>query len=213
MCKSSSLIFVLFFAFLFRLERFSWRLVSVIFLITAGVLLMVLSTSNSPKAALPSPPSPSEDELEIRIRAAVRAAYAVAADRIHHHASRSARFASTPMGLGVILVLSASAFGGLRWALTQVLLTGAHGSSPAKTKLGHQPPRRTMGLNNPAATIFWLAPTMFFTLLGVAFFVEGPFPRTLTQSGFFDSFGGGMKTLGFIFLPGAIAFAMVMSEF
>ena len=41
MCKSSTLIFVLFFAFLFRPERFSLRLVSVILLIFFGVLMMV----------------------------------------------------------------------------------------------------------------------------------------------------------------------------
>jgi len=41
MCKSSSLIFVLAFAFFFRLEQFSLRLVGVIFLIFAGVILMV----------------------------------------------------------------------------------------------------------------------------------------------------------------------------
>ncbi|KAF9219603.1 TPT-domain-containing protein [Gyrodon lividus] len=43
MCKSSSLIFVLFFAFLFRLEKFSVRLVIVILIIFGGVLLMVTS--------------------------------------------------------------------------------------------------------------------------------------------------------------------------
>lgn len=43
MCKSSSLIFVLFFAFLFRLETFSVRLVIVILIIFAGVVLMVAS--------------------------------------------------------------------------------------------------------------------------------------------------------------------------
>ncbi|KAF9231398.1 triose-phosphate transporter family-domain-containing protein [Melanogaster broomeanus] len=43
MCKSSSLIFVLIFAFLFRLETFSLRLVVVMFIIFAGVVLMVAS--------------------------------------------------------------------------------------------------------------------------------------------------------------------------
>ena len=41
MCKSSSLIFVLIFAFFFKLEKFSLRLVGVILLIVAGVLMMV----------------------------------------------------------------------------------------------------------------------------------------------------------------------------
>ncbi|KAF9070851.1 triose-phosphate transporter family-domain-containing protein [Rhodocollybia butyracea] len=46
MVKSSSLIFVLLFAFLFRLERFSWRLVGVILLICSGVLLMVATETH-----------------------------------------------------------------------------------------------------------------------------------------------------------------------
>lgn len=43
MCKSSTLAFVLIFAFLFRLERMSWKLVGIIALITAGVIMMVFS--------------------------------------------------------------------------------------------------------------------------------------------------------------------------
>ncbi|ROW11113.1 hypothetical protein VMCG_00950 [Cytospora schulzeri] len=41
MCKSSSLAFVLIFAFLFRLENPTWRLVTVIATMTAGVVMMV----------------------------------------------------------------------------------------------------------------------------------------------------------------------------
>ncbi|KAG7050287.1 triose-phosphate transporter [Colletotrichum scovillei] len=41
MCKSSSLAFVLIFAFLFRLEKPTWRLVAIIATMTAGVVLMV----------------------------------------------------------------------------------------------------------------------------------------------------------------------------
>ena len=41
MCKSSSLAFVLLFAFLFRLETPSWRLVAIIATMTAGVVMMV----------------------------------------------------------------------------------------------------------------------------------------------------------------------------
>jgi solute carrier family 35 protein C2 len=41
MCKSSSLAFVLIFAFLFRLETPSWRLVAIIATMTAGVIMMV----------------------------------------------------------------------------------------------------------------------------------------------------------------------------
>ncbi|KAK6227152.1 triose-phosphate transporter [Colletotrichum tabaci] len=41
MCKSSSLAFVLIFAFLFRLEKPTWRLVAIIATMTLGVVLMV----------------------------------------------------------------------------------------------------------------------------------------------------------------------------
>jgi solute carrier family 35 protein C2 len=41
MCKSSALAFVLLFAFIFRLETISWRLVAIIATMTAGVVMMV----------------------------------------------------------------------------------------------------------------------------------------------------------------------------
>ncbi|KAF9528514.1 triose-phosphate transporter family-domain-containing protein [Crepidotus variabilis] len=145
MCKSSSLIFVLFFAFLFRLETFSWRLVAVIFLIFAGVLLMVAT------------------EAEFLLQ-------------------------------GFILVISASALGGLRWSLTQVLLKS-----------------KKIGFDNPAATIFWLAPSMGITLGIVSLALEnwpsifrGPF------------FLGRLKTLEttlYMTAPGIVAFCMVLSEY
>ena len=43
MCKSSSLAFVLIFAFLFRLEKMTWKLVAIISIMTIGVIMMVAS--------------------------------------------------------------------------------------------------------------------------------------------------------------------------
>ncbi|KAI5789124.1 triose-phosphate transporter family-domain-containing protein [Geopyxis carbonaria] len=43
MCKSSSLAFVLIFAFAFRLEKVTWKLVGIISIMTAGVVMMVAS--------------------------------------------------------------------------------------------------------------------------------------------------------------------------
>ncbi|KXN90131.1 hypothetical protein AN958_04621 [Leucoagaricus sp. SymC.cos] len=106
MCKSSSLIFVLTFAFLFRLEVFSWRLVAVIFLIFSGVLLMVATETD---------------------------------------------FFLT----GFLLVISASAMGGLRWSLTQIMLKN-----------------KKMGFDSPAATIYWLAPAMGVCLAIVSAAIE-----------------------------------------
>lgn len=87
MCKSSALGFVLLFAFLFKLEKPTWKLCGIISIITIGVVLMV---SGETKFSL----------------------------------------------IGMIQVLSASAMGGLRWALTQKLLD-----------------KEAMGLNNPFATV------------------------------------------------------------
>lgn len=95
---------------------------------------------------------------------------------------------------GFLLVLSASALGGLRWALTHLLLKD--------TK---------MGLNSPAATIFWLSPVMGGTLAVVSFAVE-PWGE-MFASHFFQGAGTTAKTLFYLILPGTIAFCMVMSEY
>lgn len=133
------------FAFLFRLERFSWRLVAVILIITGGVVLMVAS----------------ETRLMIG---------------------------------GMLLVILASALGGLRWALTQILLN-----------------KKEMGMDNPVATMFWLAPSMAVTLAVMSIVVEGF--RNVLRTKFFDGIAATARTLVFVISPGIIAFAMVMSEY
>jgi solute carrier family 35, member C2 len=133
------------FAFLFRLERFSWRLVAVILTITGGVVLMVAS----------------ETQLMIA---------------------------------GMLLVILASALGGLRWALTQILLN-----------------KKEMGMDNPVATIFWLAPSMAITLAVMSMIIEGF--RDVFRTKFFDGIVSIMRTLLFILFPGMFAFAMVMTEY
>ncbi|KAK4686664.1 solute carrier family 35, member C2, partial [Tremellales sp. Uapishka_1] len=144
MCKSSSLIFVLIFAFAFHLEVYSLRLISVIAFITFGVFLMVFNTT---AVSIP----------------------------------------------GILMVFSASAIGGLRWALTSLLMH-----------------KKSMGMSNPFATIYWLAPLMAVTLGCVSMILEGWF--TVLGSGFFDGVGA-LGTMGVIVLPGGIAFAMVASEY
>ena len=96
--------YVLLFAFLWRLEIFSWRLVFVITLISAGVALM------------------------------------------GHHRNC----------LPICRMSSASAFGGLRWNLTQILFR-----------------KRNMRMDTPVATVYWLAPVMGFTLAFVSMAIEG----------------------------------------
>lgn len=145
MCKSSSLIFVLLFALLFGLERFSLRLVGVIILIVIGVLMMV---------------------------------------------ARDTEFSI----LGFILVTSASALGGLRWSLTQLLLKN-----------------RKMGMDNPAATIFWLAPVMAVTLCIASVALESW--TAIFSSKFFDSPSSFFSTALFLAIPGTMAFFMVITEY
>ncbi|KAE9408611.1 triose phosphate transporter [Gymnopus androsaceus JB14] len=145
MVKSSSLIFVLLFAFLFHLERFSWRLVGVIILICSGVLLMVATETHF------------------------------------------------VLG-GFLLVISASALGGLRWGLTQVLFQN-----------------KKMGFSNPASTIFLLSPIMAVTLCTLSIIIESW--SKLFGSEFFSGPTRTMQTILLLLAPGVLAFCMVLSEF
>ncbi|KAI6135817.1 triose-phosphate transporter family-domain-containing protein [Pisolithus croceorrhizus] len=145
MCKSSSLIFVLIFAFLFRLEKFSLRLVAVILVIFGGVLLMV--------------------------------------------ASETAFVLS-----GFILVMTASVCSGLRWSLTQLLMRD-----------------KKMGMDSPAAAIFWLSPIMATTLAIISILWEG-WDRVFSTP-FFGSLASAINTVVMLTLPGFLAFCMVMSEY
>lgn len=146
MCKSSSLAFVLLFAFLFKLETPSWRLAGIILIITSGVVLMV---------------------------------------------STETQFNLT----GMIEVLTASALGGLRWSLTQILLD-----------------KESMGMGNPFATLFWLAPVMGITL-GLASITTEGWGNVFGNERFFGSFSQAMVTTGTILFPGLIAFMMNVTEF
>ena len=145
MVKSSSLIFVLLFAFLFRLEIFSLRLVGVIFFIFIGVVLMVAS----------------ETQFVLS---------------------------------GFLLALTASASGGLRWSLTQMLLKS-----------------RKIGMSHPVAALFWLAPVMFVTLACISAVVDGW--GQVFRSHFFDGWRASLVTAFYLVIPGIVAFCMVVSEF
>ncbi|GAA5802656.1 hypothetical protein HPULCUR_008130 [Helicostylum pulchrum] len=145
MCKSSTLAFVLIFAFLFKLEKPSWKLILIIIIISLGVILMV------------------SDETNFEM-------------------------------VGFIQVMAASACGGLRWSLTEVLLR-----------------KESMGLTNPFASIFFLAPAQAIILLVISAIVEGYI--TIFSSQFFSSFSIGLHTMGIILAGGSLAFVMITSEF
>jgi solute carrier family 35 protein C2 len=94
---------------------------------------------------------------------------------------------------GIIMVFSASALGGLRWAFTQLLMH-----------------KKEMGMTNPFATIFWLTPVMAVALAVVSMAVEGW--GTIFASEFFHGVNA-VETTGFILFPGTLAFSMVASEY
>lgn len=74
--------------------------------------------------------------------------------------------------------MAASAFGGLRWSLTEVLLR-----------------KESMGLTNPFASIFFLAPLQAVILLIMSAGVEGYI--TIFNSAFFVTFSEGLHTVRF----------------
>jgi solute carrier family 35 protein C2 len=145
MCKSSVLGFVLVFAFVFRLEKPSWKLMGIITTMTAGVLLMVAGET-----------------------------------------------AFDP--LGFILVMTAAASSGFRWSLTQILLI------------------RNPATSNPFATVFFLAPVMFVTLLIIAVPVEGFGPLFEAWTNLANQ-RGALLSAGILLFPGFLAFMMTASEF
>ncbi|KAF9437884.1 Triose-phosphate Transporter [Entomortierella beljakovae] len=148
MCKSSSLAFVLLFAFAFRLEKPTWMLAGVIAVICTGLFMMVMS------------------EVDFVL-------------------------------IGFIQVMLASVLGGLRWALTQLLL------EKSDAKAG--------SLVNPISTIFFLSPIMGICLGIVSGIFEGF--GTIFNSPFFETTRDGFVTMGLVLLGGLIAFLMLLAEF
>jgi solute carrier family 35, member C2 len=145
MCKSSSLAFVLLFAFIFKLESPSYKLIVIIAAMTVGVVMMVAGEADF-----------------------------------------------NPLGFG--LVIASSFFSGFRWGLTQILLL------------------RHPATSNPFATLYFLAPIMFVSLITIASFAEGPGPLLAGLSELAAKKGTAVSILLLIF-PGCLAFCMTTSEY
>ncbi len=96
--------------------------------------------------------------------------------------------------VGAVQVLTASAMGGLRWALTQLLLD-----------------RDELGLNHPVATVFWLAPIMAGGLAIASACFESW--HAIFTGPFFHGAVRSLRTIGLITLPGLLALCMNISEF
>jgi solute carrier family 35 protein C2 len=97
--------------------------------------------------------------------------------------------------LGFALIMSSAASSGFRWSLTQILLV------------------RHAATANPFASIFFLAPVMFATLLVLAALVEG-LPSLASALGALSAARGGpLAAAAILLFPGGLAFAMTASEF
>ncbi|KAG5517892.1 hypothetical protein PMAC_000347 [Pneumocystis sp. 'macacae'] len=141
MCKSSSLGFVLLFAFIFGLEKISISLITIIIIITVGVVMM------------------ASTQIEFVFE-------------------------------GFFMAIVASAFGGLKWSLVQLMSLADSISF------------------NPFSFIYFLSPSIFFTLMLMSLLIEGF--MNIVYSSFWDY---GINAIIILVFPGIIAFFMIVSEF
>ncbi|KAJ2784692.1 hypothetical protein H4R18_000983 [Coemansia javaensis] len=92
---------------------------------------------------------------------------------------------------GFLAAIGSSAMSGLRWTLTQILLSHAR-----------------LGMNNPIATIASITPVTGFTTLLLSLSIEHPL-SALARSGGLDS----LHMLLLMAAGGLVAFAMALAEF
>ncbi|KAJ1945177.1 hypothetical protein FBU59_002385 [Linderina macrospora] len=146
MCKSSSLGFVLLFAFLFGLERVRLVLIAIIAVISVGVMLMAAGEVNFVWA-------------------------------------------------GFLEVMTSSAMSGLRWSLTQILLS-----------------QERFGMNNPVATMSKLTPIIGVSIMVFSLIIEHPFTE-ISKNKNMDTTQGTIMIVCLMMAGGVLAFSMVLSEF
>ncbi|KAI8079837.1 triose-phosphate transporter family-domain-containing protein [Halteromyces radiatus] len=96
--------------------------------------------------------------------------------------------------VGFILVLVAAVVSGLRWNLTQLLLQ-----------------QDRIGISSPIATLYYLSPVMFITMLTLSLLLEHPMDQ-FRQSEHFDNIYHVMESFGLMAIGGFLAFAMLLSE-
>ncbi|KAI7871933.1 triose-phosphate transporter family-domain-containing protein [Mucor mucedo] len=96
--------------------------------------------------------------------------------------------------LGFTLVFVASIVSGLRWSMTQLLLK-----------------HENMGIGNPIATLYYLSPVMFITMLTLSLIFENPLHQ-FQHSKHFDTFSHIMESFGLMSIGGFLALAMTLAE-
>ncbi|ORX61416.1 TPT-domain-containing protein [Hesseltinella vesiculosa] len=96
--------------------------------------------------------------------------------------------------LGFTLVLVAAVASGLRWNMTQLLLQ-----------------QDRLGIHSPIATLYYLSPIMFVTMLFLSLVIEHPIDQ-FRYSGHFDNAYHVVESFGLMAIGGLLAFAMTLSE-
>ncbi|KAJ2744612.1 hypothetical protein GGI20_002827 [Coemansia sp. BCRC 34301] len=96
---------------------------------------------------------------------------------------------------GFLEAITSSAMSGLRWSLTQILLSQSR-----------------FGMNNPIATMSRLTPVVGMCMLVFSLILEDPFTE-LSKNKNMDTAHGTMFIISMMILGGFLAFAMVLSEF
>ena len=86
--------------------------------------------------------------------------------------------------LGFTLVLVASVVSGLRWSMTQLLLQ-----------------HENMGISNPIATLYYLSPIMFITMLTLSMIFENPLEQ-FQHSKHFDTISHVLESFGLMSIGG-----------
>lgn len=100
--------------------------------------------------------------------------------------------------LGFVLVLLAAMCSGLRWSLTQILLRRTASETSWNTR------------HDPIRTILYLSPVMACLLFVMGLFVEGIYD-IIHASLWHDK--GILLGIGFLILPGVLAFCTTLAEF
>ncbi|KAF7987659.1 hypothetical protein HCN44_003522 [Aphidius gifuensis] len=147
MTKSTTIIFILGFSLIFKLEKKSWSLGSVVILISCGLLMFTY---------------------------------------------KSTQFQT----FGFILCLFASFTSGIRWTMTQLIMT--------KTKLG---------LNNPVDMMYHMQPWMLFAIIPIALWFEADVVYNLFNTVDTNKLDGPIKTTTAVLFGAIIAFNMEIMEY
>ena len=105
----------------------------------------------------------------------------------------------------------ASCSSGLRWVLTQILIS--HGTEKKRTP-AYQHGRLTLqdAINNPVTSLAYLTPVMSLLLLVFSLGLEKPW-NIRHEARFWTNFGTVMQLIGCMSAGGAVAFAMIITEF